>query len=125
MKAATSAHDLKGISFIGDLYVLIGIGLILTGILFLFILNLSGLLFIGLGLFVGAIGHYLDDLEPWAWWGAFLGNFGSAGGIIYVIAGSPLEITIRLVYFLSGAALTIAIFIYLLRPSVRDLFFQK
>jgi len=124
MKADTSAHDLKGISFIGDLYILIGLGLIVAGIISLFTINLFGLLYIGLGLFVGAIGHYLDDLEPWAWWGAFLGNVGSVGSIFYIITGSTLEIAISSVYYLSEAALTIGIFIYLLRPSVRELFFS-
>ena len=124
MKAATSAHDLRGISYIGDLYILIGMGLIFAGILFLFTINLMGLLFIGWGLLVGSIGHYLDDLKPWAWWGAFLGNLGSGGSIFLIISGTPLEITISLIYYLGSAALTIAIFVYLLRPSVRELFFN-
>lgn len=125
MKAATSSHDLKGISFIGDLYILMGMGLTFAGIILLFTINLMGLLFIGLGLFLGAIGHYLDDLKPWAWWGAFLGNLGSGGSIFHIISETPLELAISSVYYLGGVALTIGIFVYLLRPSVRELFFEK
>ena len=79
----------------------------------------------GMGILLLGIGHYLDDLNPWAWWGAFLGNFGSGGSMFYIISGSPLQVGISLVFNLIGATLTIAIFVYLLRPSVRELFFSE
>ena len=125
MKAATSSHELRGISYIGDLYILMGMGLIFAGIIYLFTINLMGLLFIGFGLMLGAIGHYLDDLKPWAWWGAFLGSLGTGSSMFHIISATPLELAISSVYYLGGAALTIGIFVYLLRPSVRELFFEK
>jgi len=101
-----------------------GLGLSIVGIFFLFTPNLIGLVFVGLGILLAAIGHYLDDLEPWAWWAAFLGNLGSGSSIYIIISGSPLSITFSFVYYLFQAALTIAIFVYLLQPSVRELFFD-
>jgi hypothetical protein len=124
LKEATSAHNLRGLSLIGDLYFLVGLGLFVAGVFFLSGSNLIGLIFAGMGIFLTAIGHYLDELEPWAWWGAFLGNLGSGGSVVYIITGSPLAITLSVVYYLLEAALTIAIFVYLLRPSVRELFFE-
>ena len=102
-----------------------GIGMILGSIFFLLSMNLGGLVFLGMGLLLASIGHYLDDLNPWAWWGAFLGNLGSGGLISLTIAGSLLQITISLFYYLAEASLTIAIFVYLLQPSVRELFFPR
>lgn len=124
LKEATSAHNLRGLSLIGDLYILMGIGLIIAGGFLLFANFLGGLVFVGFGILLTAIGHYLDDLEPWAWWAAFLSNFGSGSSIFIIISGSPLAITLSIVYYVLGAALTIAIFVYLLRPSVRELFFE-
>ena len=123
MKEATSAHDLKGLSVIGDLYILMGLEVGIAGIFFLWSLNLIGLVFLGFGFFLAAIGYYLDDLRPWTWWGAFLGNLGAGGTIGFTIAGSPLVITVSLIYIVAQAALTFGICIYLLRPSVRSLFF--
>lgn len=123
MREATSAHDMKGLSLIGDLYILMGLGMSIAGIAFLWILNLGGLVFLGLGLFLAAIGYYLDDLKPWAWWGAFLGNLGAGGSVSFAIVGSLLHISLTLLYLLSEAALTLGICIYLLRPSIRNLFF--
>jgi hypothetical protein len=125
MKEATSAHNLRGLSLIGDLYILMGMGLIAAGVFFLFSSNLIGLVFAGMGILLTAIGHYLDDLEPWAWWGAFLGNIGSGSSVVIIISGALLAITISIVYYLLEVTLTIAIFVYLLRPSVRKLFFNR
>ncbi|MGY5859624.1 MAG: hypothetical protein RTU63_09655 [Candidatus Thorarchaeota archaeon] len=125
MKEATASHNLRGLSLIGDLYILMGIGMIPGGVYFLLMMNLGGLVFLGMGLLLVSIGHYLDDLNPWAWWGAVLGNFGSGGTIAFTIAGSSLQIAISLFYYLAQAAFTIAIFVYLLRPSVRELFFPR
>ena len=125
LKEATSAHNLRGLSLIGDLYILMGMGLFAAGVFFLFASILSGVIFMGMGVLLVGIGHYLDDLEPWAWWGAFLMNFGSGGSIFYIISGSPLQIAISLVYYLANTSLIIAIFVYLLRPSVRELFFSE
>ena len=102
-----------------------GMGMILGSIIFLFAMNLGWLVFLGMGILLVGIGHYLDDLNPWAWWGAFLGNFGSGGTISFAIADSSLQISISLLYYLAVASLTIAIFVYLLRPSVRELFFPR
>jgi hypothetical protein len=124
LKEATSAHNLRGLSLIGDLYFLMGMGLIIAGSFFLFTINLNGLVFVGLGIFLASIGHYLDDLEPWAWWGAFLGNLSSGSSVFIIISGSPLVLTLSLVFYLFEATLTIAIFVYLLQPSVRELFFN-
>ena len=123
MKEALAYHDLKGLSLIGDLYVLMGLGLIIGGIFSLWTLNLIGLIFISLGFFLAAIGYYLDELKPWAWWGAFLGNLTSGGVISLTIAGSPLVIAITMSFVLLQISITVGIFIYLLRPSVRNLFF--
>ena len=101
-----------------------GLGLFIAGVFFLFTPNLVGLVFVGLGILLAVIGHYLDDLEPWAWWGAFLSNLCSGSSIYIIISGSPLTITFSLVFYLLEAALTIAIFVYLLQPSVRELFFD-
>ena len=125
MKEATSAHNLRGLSLIGDLYILMGMGLFAAGVFFIVSSNLSGLVFVGMGILVAAIGYYLDDLEPWAWWGAILGNLGSGSSVFIIISGSPLAITISIVYYLLEVTLTIAIFVYLLRPSVRELFFNR
>ena len=71
---AMSSHTLRGLSLIGDLYILLGIGMILMSTIFLVSMNLYGLVFTGMGVFVIGIGYYLDDLRVWAWWGALLGN---------------------------------------------------
>jgi len=123
VKEANSTHDLKGLSLIGDLYILMGLEVGIAGIFFLLFLNLIGLVFLGFGFFLAAIGYYLDELEPWAWWGAFLGNLGAGGTIGFTLVGSPLVIAVTLIYIIAQAALTFGICIYLLRPSVRSLFF--
>ncbi len=125
MRESTSFHDLRGLSLIGDLYILMGLGLVIGGMFFLWTLNIFGLIFLGLGIFLAAIGYYLDELKPWAWWGAFLGNLGSGGAVSLTIAGAPLQVAITVSYILLHAALTIGILIYLLRPSVRNLFFNS
>ena len=125
MKEATSTHNLRGLSLIGDLYILMGMGLIVAGAFSLITSNLIGLVFAGMGILLAAIGHYLDDLEPWAWWGAILGNIGLGSSVFIIISGSLLAITISIVYYLLEVTLTIAIFVYLLRPSVRELFFDR
>jgi hypothetical protein len=124
LKEAISAHNLRGISLIGDLYILMGMGLIIAGGFLLVANFIGGFVFVGLGILLAAIGHYLDDLEPWAWWGAILGNLSSGSSVFIIISGSPLTIALSVVYYLLGAALTIAISIFLLRPSVRELFFK-
>ena len=101
-----------------------GLGLFIAGVFFLFTLNLTGLVFVGVGILLAVIGHYLDDLEPWAWWGAFLSNLAQGSSIYIIISGSPLTITFSIVFYLLQAALTIAILVYLLRPSVKELFFK-
>jgi hypothetical protein len=123
LKESTSAHDLKGLSLIGDLYILLGIVMILMSIFFLLSMNLYGLVFTGMGLFVIGIGHYLDDLKGWAWWGALLGNVGSISLLFSIIIAGPFQVTLTTVYYFVQACLQAAMFVYLLRPSVRGLFF--
>ncbi|MFW9844926.1 MAG: hypothetical protein ACFFEV_10145 [Candidatus Thorarchaeota archaeon] len=125
MREATSSHNLRGLSLICDLHFLFGLGLIVAGVFFLFGGNLVGLIFAGIGVLLTAIGHYLDELEPWAWWGALLGNLGLGGSVFYIISGTPLEIAISVVFYLLQALWGIAILVYLLRPSVRELFFNR
>ena len=125
MKESTSAHDLKGLSLIGDLYILIGIGMIIMSIFFLLSMNLYGLVFIGMGLFVISIGHYLDDLKVWAWWGALLGNVGFISLLFSIIVAGPFQVTITTVYYFVQACLQAAMFVYLLKPSIRSLFFVR
>ena len=125
MKESTSAHDLKGLSLIGDLYILIGIGMIIMSIFFLLSMNLSGLVFTGMGLFVIGIGHYLDDLKVWAWWGALLGNVGFISLLFSIIVAGPFQVTITTVYYFVQACLQAAMFVYLLKPSIRSLFFVR
>jgi len=125
LKESTSAHDLKGLSLIGDLYVLLGIVMILMSIFFLLSMNLYGLVFIGMGLFVISIGHYLDDLKVWAWWGALLGNVGFISLPFFIIVTGPFQVTITTVYYFVQACLQAAMFVYLLRPGVRGFFFVR
>ena len=125
MKDSTSAHDFKGLSLIGDLYILLGIAMILMSILFLLSMNLYGLVFGGMGLFVISVGYYLDDLEVWAWWGALLGNVGSISLLFSIIVAGPFQVTITTIYYFVQACLQVAMFVYLLRPSVRSLFFAR
>ncbi len=123
MKDAASLHDLRGLSVISDLYILMGLGFTIGGIFFLWTLNWIGLVFLGLGLFLAAIGNYLDELRPWAWWAAVLGNFSAGGSLSFVMIDSALQVTTTLFYILIEGSLTIGIFTYLLRPSVRERFF--
>ncbi len=125
MRESTSAHDFKGLRLIGDLYILIGIAMILMSIFFLLSMNLYGLVFTGMGLFVISIGHYLDDLKVWAWWGALLGNVGFISLLFSIIVAGPFQVTITTVYYFVQACLQAAMFVYLLKPSIRSLFFVR
>ncbi len=125
MRESTSAHDFKGLRLIGDLYILIGIAMILMSIFFLLSMNLYGLVYTGMGLFVISIGLYLDDLKVWAWWGALLSNVGSITLLISVIVAGPFQVTITTVFNFVQACLQAAMFVYLLRPSIRGLFFVR
>lgn len=88
-------------------------------------MNLYGLVFGGMGLFVISVGYYLDDLEVWAWWGALLGNVGSISLLFSIIVAGPFQVTITTIYYFVQACLQVAMFVYLLRPSVRSLFFAR
>jgi hypothetical protein len=123
LKESTSAHDLKGLSLIGDLYILLGIAMILMSISFLLSMNLSGLVFTGMGLFIIGIGHYLDDLKGWAWWGALLGNVGFISFLLSIMFAGQFQVTPTTAYYSVQACLQAAMFVYLLQPSVRGLFF--
>ncbi len=123
MIEATSSHDLKGLRLIGDLYVLIGMGLILASILFTQSFILVVLFFMSMGIACVGIGHYLDDLKPWAWGGAVITNIVLACSMIYTISTSSLQIGISMVYQIAYVIFSIGIVVYLLRPTVRNLFF--
>jgi hypothetical protein len=124
MKEATSSHDLKGLRLIGDLYVLAGMGLILASILFTQSFILVVLFFMGMGIACVGIGHYLDDLRTWAWGGAIISNIILGSSMIYSISTSPFQIGVSLVYQIAYVVFTIGIIVYLLRPTVRNLFFK-
>jgi peptidoglycan/LPS O-acetylase OafA/YrhL len=125
LKESTSAHDLKGLHLIADLYVLIGIVMIFMSLFLLLSMNLYGLLFTAMGIFVIGIGHYLDDLKVWAWWGALLGNVGCISLLFSIIVVGPFQDTTTTVYSFVQACLQAAMFVYLLKPSVRGLFFVR
>ena len=120
---AMSSHTLRGLSLIGDLYILLGIGMILMSTIFLVSMNLYGLVFTGMGVFVIGIGYYLDDLRVWAWWGALLGNVGFISFLLSIMFAGQFQITPTTAYYSVQACLQAAMFVYLLRPSVRGLFF--
>jgi hypothetical protein len=123
MKEAMGSHNLRGLSLIGDLYILLGIGMVLMSTIFLVSMNLYGLVFTGMGVFVVSIGYYLDDLRVWAWWGALLSNVGFISFLLSIMFAGQFQVTPTIAYYSVQACLQAAMFVYLLRPSVRGLFF--
>jgi hypothetical protein len=107
---------------IADLEILFGFGFSVLGLLVLFFDTVNGLLLIGYGVVLIAMGWALDALHSWAWWGNVLINAVLLLGIlIRVLMDIPSASGILFSNIIS-IALEIAIIVYLLTPGVRSQF---
>lgn len=123
LKEAMSSHDLRGLSLIADFYMIGGTAIIGVGLLFLFTGIFAAIIAVGYGVLIVAVGYYLDDLHPAAWWFAIITNFAPLPLFLYdfFVASNP---TTGFAVILN-LALSILIVGYLVRPKVRNLFFEK
>ncbi|OLS29696.1 MAG: hypothetical protein ThorAB25_14810 [Candidatus Thorarchaeota archaeon AB_25] len=123
MKEAMSSHDLKGLSLISDYYMICGAAVFGVSLLLLFTGSFVALIAIGYGVIIIAVGHYLDDLHPAAWWFAVLSNLVPLASYLYnFLVNYNLTMGIT---FILNLALAILIIGYLLKPKVRNHFFVE
>jgi len=107
---------------IADLEILCGIGCSILGLIVLVLGNVNGLLLIGYGVVLIAMGWALDALHSWAWWGNILTNVGLLlGTLIRMLMDIPSD-SITLFSNIISIVLAIAIIVYLLTPGVRSQF---
>jgi len=112
----------RGVRIIAALEILCGIGCVILGLVVLLSATVNGLLLIGYGVVLIAMGGALEALHSWAWWGNVLTNAVLLSGIlIEVLMDSPSASDILFSNIIS-IALDIGIIVYLLTPGVRSQF---
>ncbi|MCK4483580.1 MAG: hypothetical protein KAU89_02060 [Candidatus Thorarchaeota archaeon] len=122
MKGIRSSDSPRGVGIIAALEILCGMGCSAVGLLFLFFDIVNGLLLIGYGVVLIAIGWALDALHSWAWWGNILTNAVLLlGTLIRMLMDFPSDSTTLFSNIIS-IALSTVITVYLLKPSVRSQF---
>ncbi len=122
MKGIRSSDSPRGVGMIATLEILFGIGFSALGLLVLLFDIVNGLLLIGYGVVLIALGWALDALYSWAWWGNILTNAVTLLGIlIRVLMDIPSASDILFSNIIS-IALEITIIVYLLTPGVRSQF---
>jgi hypothetical protein len=130
LKENTSLHNLRSLSLISDLCILEGIYLLISGLVLLMYAVLFAIIPIGAGVVFIIMGHYLDDLNQFAWWTVIVTSFlsitGTAVGSLYYgnILQFPVGLT-SLVNFVVNLVLGFLIVGYLLKSNVRALFFKE
>ena len=130
MREAMSAHDLRGLSLIADLCMLEGVLVFGPGILLLVFGSLSAIIPIIAGVFLIAVGYYLNDLHKFAWWAIviinslFLAN--SVLGSIFtgIVIGIPFGL-INAITVIINIVLSTLVIGYLMKGNVRSLFFEE
>ncbi len=122
MKGIKSSDSPRGVGMIADLEILCGIGCSVLGLIVLVSGGIVGLLLIGYGVVLIALGWALDALHSWAWWANILTNVVVLlGTLIRMLMDIPSD-SITLFSNIISIALSIAIIVYLLAPSVRSQF---
>jgi len=122
LKGIRSSDSPRGVGMIATLEILFGIGISVLGLLVLFFDIVNGLLLIGYGVVLIAMGWALDALHSWAWWGNVLTNAVLLLGIlIRVLMDIPSASDVLFSNIIS-IVLEIAIIVYLLTPGVRSQF---
>jgi uncharacterized integral membrane protein len=121
LKAETSSHDLRGLSIIADLYILGGVAVAGSGLLFFILGSVYAVMPIGFGVIMIAIGYYLDDLHRLSWWAVVISN------LVALVLTSYSAIFLHTVAyditFIINVALSVLCIGYLMRSNVRKLFF--
>ena len=107
---------------IATLEILCGMGCSTLGLLVLLFDIVNGLLLIGYGVVLIAMGWALDDLYSWAWWGNVLTNAALLLGILIRVLMDIPSASGFLFSNIISIALEIVIITYLLTPSVRSHF---
>jgi len=106
-------------------------GAILAGfsILLLLLGAIFAILPLGAGVAVIAVGYYLDNLYPLAWWVVIIINFLTLAGILIgtfystIVDQIPLTSTDIITFTINGILSTFVLG-YLLKRDVRTLFFE-
>ncbi len=122
MKGIGSSDSPKGVSIIATLEILCGMGCSALGLLVLLFDIVNGLILIGYGVVLIAMGWALDALHSWAWWGNVLTN---AALLLAILIGALMDIPSASDILFSNIiniVLAIAIIVYLLTPDVRNQF---
>ncbi len=122
LKGIGSSDSPKGVGMIATLEILYGMGFSVLGLLVLFFDIVNGLLLIGYGVVLIAMGWALDDLYSWAWWGNVLTNAALLLGILIRVLMDIPSASGFLFSNIISIALEIVIITYLLTPSVRSHF---
>ncbi len=122
MKGIRSSDSPRGVGMIATLEILYGMGFSALGLLVLFFDIVNGLLLIGYGVVLIAMGWALDALHSWAWWGNVLTNAVLLLGILIRVLMDIPSASITLFNSILSIALSIAIIVYLLTPGVRSQF---
>ena len=122
MKGIGSSDSPRGVGMIATLEILIGMGCSALGLLVLFFDIVNGLLLLGYGVVLIALGWALDALHSWAWWGNVMTNAVLLIGILIIVLMDIPSASSVLFSNIVNIALEIAIIVYLLTPSVRRQF---
>ncbi|MFW9789181.1 MAG: hypothetical protein ACFFE2_04445 [Candidatus Thorarchaeota archaeon] len=123
MKDELASHNLRGLELIADLYILGGILVFGVGVALFVLGSLTALLLAGFGIIMIATGYYLDDLRRLAWIAVIITNFIALTTTAY--SAFILHTQIYDPTFIINVAISILCIGYLLRPQVRNLFFEK
>jgi len=107
---------------IATLEILCGMGCSALGLLVLLFDIVNGLLFIGYGIVLIALGWALDALHSWGWWANVLTNAVSLLGILIGVLMDIPSASDILFNNIISIALEIAIIVYLLKPGIRSQF---
>ena len=122
MKGIRSSDSPRGVGMIADLEILCGIGCSVLGLIVLVSGGVAGLLLIGYGVVLIAMGWALDALHSWAWWGNILTNVALLlGTLTRMLLDIPSD-SVTLFSNIISIVLSIVITVYLLTPGVRSQF---
>jgi hypothetical protein len=132
LRGISPSHNLKGINWIADFHILVGIIWILMSVMILFSGNASiillignGIILVSYGIFLIIAGFYLDILNRWAWAVIIISNLVVCALIIHSVLsdlGTELIITSSTLVDIINIAIGIIIVVYLLTPRVRSHF---
>ena len=122
MKGIRSSDSPRGVGMIATLEILCGMGCSVLGLIVLVSGGVAGLLLIGYGVVLIAMGWALDALHSWAWWGNILTNVALLlGTLTRMLMDIPSD-SVTFFSNITSIVLSVVITVYLLTPGIRSQF---